>query len=170
MDGMTERDALLRAILVDPADDVARLVYADWLEEHGEPLRAAFIRAQVAEPDRAVTFGRKKAPGGRWAWGVTKFGLPNFVRWERLATALARSVLPPVLRSLPPHYRYLRVTIRRGFIAEVQLPAGVWDRYGPALVREHPLEVLKIAPRLNRRDDLLDEAKRAAGLILPTDG
>lgn len=162
---MTDRDALLRTILLDPADDVARLVYADWLEEHGEPLRAAFIRLQVAEPERAVTFGRKKMPGGRWAWGVTKFGLPNFVRWERLATALARTVLPPAVRSLAAHYRYVRVTIRRGFIADVQLPAGVWERHGPALVREQPIEVLKIAPRLERRDDLLRGAKLAAGLF-----
>ncbi|TXI06506.1 MAG: TIGR02996 domain-containing protein [Rhizobium sp.] len=29
--------ALLAAILADPADDTARLVYADWLQEHGEP-------------------------------------------------------------------------------------------------------------------------------------
>lgn len=41
----------LRAVLEDPADDHARLVYADWLEEHGErPARdrAKFIRAQVS--------------------------------------------------------------------------------------------------------------------------
>jgi uncharacterized protein (TIGR02996 family) len=39
--------ALLRAICAEPADDTARLVYADYLDEHGEAVRAAFIRAQV---------------------------------------------------------------------------------------------------------------------------
>jgi uncharacterized protein (TIGR02996 family) len=40
-------DSLLRAIIEDPDDDAPRLVYADWLDEHGESARAAFIRAQV---------------------------------------------------------------------------------------------------------------------------
>jgi uncharacterized protein (TIGR02996 family) len=31
---MTEQEALLRAILEDPADDTVRLVYADWLDEN----------------------------------------------------------------------------------------------------------------------------------------
>lgn len=43
---MTERDALLRAIAANPADDLPRLVYADWLDEHDEPERAEFIRVQ----------------------------------------------------------------------------------------------------------------------------
>ena len=42
-----DAEALLRAILAAPDDDAPRLVYADWLDEHGDPDRAAFIRAQV---------------------------------------------------------------------------------------------------------------------------
>src|SRR5262245_33525737 len=30
-----------------PEDDVPRLILADWLEDHGEPERADFVRAQV---------------------------------------------------------------------------------------------------------------------------
>src|SRR5213592_2553115 len=44
---MSDRDALLEAVFARPADDAPRLVYADWLDEHGEPAQAAFIRAQV---------------------------------------------------------------------------------------------------------------------------
>jgi uncharacterized protein (TIGR02996 family) len=33
-------DALLTGILADPDDDARRLVYADWLEEHGDADRA----------------------------------------------------------------------------------------------------------------------------------
>src|SRR5262245_26999725 len=36
------------AILTDPDGDATRLVYADWLEENGQPGRAEFIRAQCA--------------------------------------------------------------------------------------------------------------------------
>src|SRR4051794_18637183 len=44
---MTDGEALLRAVLVNPADDAPRLVYADWLEENGTPGHAAFIRGQI---------------------------------------------------------------------------------------------------------------------------
>ena len=39
--------ALLQTILERPADDAARLIYADWLEEHGAPVHSEFIRLQV---------------------------------------------------------------------------------------------------------------------------
>lgn len=62
---MSDRDALLAAILANPDDDTPRLVYADWLDEYGPALppaerrtaadRAAFIRAQV-EAARAEPF------------------------------------------------------------------------------------------------------------------
>src|SRR5579884_4103642 len=42
---MTRENAFLQAILENPADDTARLVYADWLEERGDP-RGEFIRVQ----------------------------------------------------------------------------------------------------------------------------
>jgi uncharacterized protein (TIGR02996 family) len=44
---MDDGAALLRAILLNPADDVSRLVYADWLDENGQPHRAECIRAQI---------------------------------------------------------------------------------------------------------------------------
>jgi uncharacterized protein (TIGR02996 family) len=34
-------EGLLRAICEEPRDDQVRLVYADWLEDHGQPERAA---------------------------------------------------------------------------------------------------------------------------------
>ena len=39
-------ESFLRAIIADPADDLPRLVYADWLDENGDPDRAEFIRVQ----------------------------------------------------------------------------------------------------------------------------
>lgn len=47
---MTDEPALLRAVLAAPADDTPRLVYADWLDENGQPERAAFIRQGVERP------------------------------------------------------------------------------------------------------------------------
>lgn len=51
---MREFQALLAAVLDDPADDTPRLVLADWLEETGHEAhvaRAEFIRLQVAGRD-----------------------------------------------------------------------------------------------------------------------
>jgi uncharacterized protein (TIGR02996 family) len=45
------RDAFLEAIRADPGDDAPRLVFADWLEENGEPDFAEFIRVEI-ERDR----------------------------------------------------------------------------------------------------------------------
>src|SRR5437868_251904 len=52
MAGMDHR-SFLAAIAEQPGADVSRRVYADWLDEHGEPDRAEFIRLQLllAETD-----------------------------------------------------------------------------------------------------------------------
>jgi len=44
---MSDEKALLAAIWEHPHDDTPRLVYADWLQENGQPERAEFIRVQV---------------------------------------------------------------------------------------------------------------------------
>jgi uncharacterized protein (TIGR02996 family) len=43
----SQRDVLLRAICASPSDDLPRLAYADWLEEHDDTARAEFIRVQL---------------------------------------------------------------------------------------------------------------------------
>ena len=44
---MAENVELLRAVAHHPDEDTPRLAYADWLDEHDQPERAAFIRLQV---------------------------------------------------------------------------------------------------------------------------
>lgn len=64
---MSTRDELLRTIIEFPDDDTPRLVFADWLDEHGDPERAEFIRVQcelarlqrdakVIQPSEATVF------------------------------------------------------------------------------------------------------------------
>ncbi len=43
---MTDHEPFLQAIRQAPGDDTPRLIYADWLEEHGQADRAEFIRLQ----------------------------------------------------------------------------------------------------------------------------
>src|SRR4051812_44991293 len=56
----TER-AFLDDIIASPEDDAPRLIFADWLEDHGDPDRAEFIRLQVAR----AKGGNPEAVGGR---------------------------------------------------------------------------------------------------------
>lgn len=51
---MSDLSDLIRACKAEPDDDAPRLVLADWLEEHGEPERAAFFRRQVLTPAAIV--------------------------------------------------------------------------------------------------------------------
>jgi len=44
---MTGDEAFLQDTLEHPDDDTPRLIYADWLDEHGDPDRAEFIRLQI---------------------------------------------------------------------------------------------------------------------------
>lgn len=43
---MSDEAALLAAICAHPEEDTPRLMYADWLDEYGDPERAEFIRAE----------------------------------------------------------------------------------------------------------------------------
>ena len=43
---LSDRAAFVRAVCVNPADDLTRLAFADWLDEHGEHDRAEFVRVQ----------------------------------------------------------------------------------------------------------------------------
>ncbi len=44
-----ENAELLQAVCDEPDADEPRLVYADWLEEHGDAARAEYIRVQIVE-------------------------------------------------------------------------------------------------------------------------
>jgi uncharacterized protein (TIGR02996 family) len=75
----SDGEALLRAICEQPWEDTPRLVYADCLEENGDPLRAEFIRVQCALANESNEARRKemraradqlhKESHGRWTRG-----------------------------------------------------------------------------------------------------
>ena len=44
---MTPDEALARGVETDPAADLPRLVYADWLDENGRPAHADFLRTEL---------------------------------------------------------------------------------------------------------------------------
>lgn len=101
---MSDRDALLAAVLAAPDDDLPRLVLADWLEETGHPAhaaRAAFIRLQIAAetaPDRA-DLDRQAAEvfalyGAGW-----RAELPDWVGWRDTEVEYRRGFVERVVAT-----------------------------------------------------------------------
>ena len=69
--------ALLRGVEAAPDDDLPRLVYADWLDEHGRHARAEFIRVQCerASIERrlpTMTLAEKRVEGPRRGWLLSR--------------------------------------------------------------------------------------------------
>ncbi len=98
---MDEHLPFLRAVAANPADDLPRLVFADFLEESGEPdsiARAHFIRAQIA-----LTTMHE--------------GSEEYWETEALIKRLMRHYSNDWLWDLPEHlHRFGEPQWRRGFI------------------------------------------------------
>lgn len=153
MTGSLEADAAAfeAAIRVSPADDTPRIVYADWLEEHGDPGRAEFIRLQcevaVMEtgPDaRRLDRGgayrrrrdalRKRCFALMWGKGKDRPGLRWLPPLRSFVPAAPRAMadwagLAPRLRrvspSSTPQDDAVAIGFRRGFPAVVSLASAV---------------------------------------------
>jgi uncharacterized protein (TIGR02996 family) len=131
---MSERDAILSAILADPTDDLARLVYADWLEETSQPVamaRARFIRLQIelARSDsHSEHFPRRDFD--------TRQEIDSLAsRWMRAwLTELPDSVAAEVWKQ-----RLGVSAFRRGFVDGVRLPPKGFLDNAPALFAAAPV-------------------------------
>ena len=76
---MSAHDAFLQVIQQTPDDDAPRLVYADWLEERGDP-RGEFIRLQcrrlqLAEGDPLRPLLLRREPKYQQEWLVPRQAL-----------------------------------------------------------------------------------------------
>ena len=80
--------ALLAAIRANPDEDTPRLMYADWLDEHGRAKRAAYIRAAV-ECYRCEHADTAAACVGAFIERFGEFGNPR-VDWSALDPELDR--------------------------------------------------------------------------------
>jgi uncharacterized protein (TIGR02996 family) len=82
--------AFLEDIVEHPADDAPRLVYADWLDDHGRPERAEFIRLQCRRARLPADHPEQEQLAAREADLMTRYetswraGLPELegVTWE----------------------------------------------------------------------------------------
>lgn len=126
---MTEAD-WLKQILARPHDRTTRLVYADWLEDRGEGVKAAVIRAEG--PPLAFNC---------WGYGE-RFRLRWYVKGgphvPRGFAAWLRSAVPP-----PADGHFSAGEFRRGLL-DLCAPLDWWLEHGPAVVRAVPVEEVRV--------------------------
>jgi uncharacterized protein (TIGR02996 family) len=135
---MSERDALLSAILDDPADDVARLIFADWLEETARPVaaaRARFIRLQIE-----LARGTPEQQFPERAAEITEELDALAARWTRAWL----TELPPAVAKAVWTQRLGAGAFRRGFVDGVTLGADVFLWTAPALFAAAPVTELHL--------------------------
>lgn len=134
----TDESALLRAVLTNPEANLPRLVYADWLDDHGQPDRAEFIRLQceiASHPSPPPLFARREHE-----------------LWNNLAQDAA---LTADWLLLGPEQYLLRAgrlqqgqpygICRRGFVDEVCLPLAIFlDRAADLFARMPVTHVVMI--------------------------
>jgi uncharacterized protein (TIGR02996 family) len=120
---VTEEDALMRAVIAEPDDDAPRLIYADWLDEHGESERAEFIRVQIAAAGLSLKDPR----------------LPPLWRREGQLLRRNREAWAAPIRAVSRAHRFFR-----GFVEYVACDAGQVLSYGGELFTLAPIRDLTI--------------------------
>lgn len=119
---MTEHDAFLRAICANPADDTPRLVFADWLADHGDPDRGEFIRLEIelARRDPEDEAAERRRPA-------------LFSRKAELLKANRQRWIEPFLPAVGD------VRFERGFVTELQVSADAFLAHGDRWMTLTPL-------------------------------
>lgn len=151
----SDHDALLRAICEHPREDTPRLAFADYLEEHGQPERAAFIRTDVA---MAL---RDEWDAERLKWeAATHPHPPNGKDWTG-----GPPIRPgPGLSGIDWHESPL---FRRGFPWAVRIAdTGRFRRSSGELFARHPVEYLAFRDNLPPLPQMVSEPwfSRVTGL------
>jgi uncharacterized protein (TIGR02996 family) len=121
---MDHDDAFLQHILEHPDDLAPRLIYADWLEEHGRSERAEFIRVQIE-----LTEAEEYSP--RWRELLAR-------EYKLLKTRKKEWAEP--FKGLAPHVRFYR-----GFVEQVSMFAGSFRQRADRLFRLAPLRQAKLS-------------------------
>lgn len=135
-----EYGPLLAACCVSPDDDTPRGILADWLDDHGQAGRAAFIRRQC-EPGYVPDWRCPDDPPVRTLTPEQhrhRVMLPGFrlVGWN--GDAVCYTPTWPMVKRLD-------VVFRRGFPSEITTTAEIWVAHGDAL-SWHPDEARECPP------------------------
>jgi uncharacterized protein (TIGR02996 family) len=115
------RRAFLAAIHANPDEDTHRLVFADWLDENGDPDRAEFIRAQCELVALPPGDPRRVSPGIR-------------------EVVLRHRHAHQWVEELPKWVRSTAVRFRRGMPANIECTKNEFRRNASALAKRTAVE------------------------------
>ena len=170
---MSDRDAFLAAIRAAPDDDAPRLVYADWLEENGDPEWAEFMRLQCqldplwrsADPPEVqlawdTVIADSAAAGADLPPHMRRL-VPAFRREQDLLHSHRGRWLGPMSRLDDDPAAHLWAVFRRGFVDEVALATSAFRATADAIRSACPFlrRLTLYGPR-----DQVPEFAGAAGL------
>jgi uncharacterized protein (TIGR02996 family) len=164
---MSDRDALLAAIRANPDEDAPRLVFADWLQENGDLLRAEFIRVQVelarlreAGRDLPYSFGDETTDyvgdgRDRIAFTYCRHHSPERIElFRREAELFCESFKRASWCEGLPAYADSggtgRDLFRRGFVGRVRASLAALIKNPAALWEHHPVEALALSSAAGR--------------------
>ena len=120
---MMQDEAFLEAIRQAPDDDAPRLIYADWLEEHGQPERAEFIRLECE---------RERVP-------------EHSPRWHELVSRASPLYKKHQVEWLGSLSEILSTyAFSRGFLEFVGLPAEQFLKHADAIFRLGPIQEVSL--------------------------
>jgi uncharacterized protein (TIGR02996 family) len=151
---MSTDEAFLRDICEHPDDEAPRLVYADWLDEHGDEARAEFIRVEC-ELEHAEEYGP---------------------RWRELSARQLALIRAHKKEWVKPFKGWTYSTrFRRGFVETVLLSLKQFTTHAVELFRLSPVRVLqftrlnepnlmRVAPATVEALAAVPELRRASGL------
>jgi uncharacterized protein (TIGR02996 family) len=128
-------EPFLGAIVAHRADDTARLVFADWLQENGDEDRAEFIRDQIALHRSHPSYQQSDEATRRATFSST-----DHERYARQHKLLGQNI-HLWLNSMTGGSRvHVNPGFQRGFPDSVDLAPEEWLKYGEWLRRWAPLE------------------------------
>ena len=130
---MSSEREFVEAISRAPDDDAPRLVYADWLEERGDP-RGEFIRTQCELATRACTPSRQAELRQREAELVAEFGSVWFEPFEKCKA---------------------KAVFRRGLIEAITISAAGFIEHAERLLALAPIRNLAITDLGEQVDRIL---------------
>jgi uncharacterized protein (TIGR02996 family) len=126
---MTHEEAFLQAICDRPDDDTPRLIYADWLEDHGDPQRAEVIRVEC---EMATLCDEDGLPPGEEE-------CPRFHELLARSRELWRANADRWLGRLPELFEVEENNTERGFLNTVTVSPRQFARHAAELFRTAPL-------------------------------
>jgi uncharacterized protein (TIGR02996 family) len=143
-------EGLLRAALEVPGCDDRRLVYADWLEESGDPEYAEFIRADVRL--EAMGTEPREGPGGYSERRRLEIRRLSSTR-KRLRPKVRDRVLAasPELR-VPGNREVGMFVLRRGLVETIFTTRAAFMEHAHSLFARHPITAVTLTDARPRLD------------------